>query len=285
MVLGLVAVGAFAAGTEAEADKHFQAQDWRRAAEAYQQLVTVDATRGSHWFRLGMARQALHQPEASLEAYSKARALHFKPVRLYIRAAILLTQSKQYDKAIHWLRELLDTGFAPSALESVAPLAALRQTDSYRQLTSSYGPPCSQPQFRALDFWVGDFDVQTPQGQVAGHNQIVKILNGCVLQENWTSAGGGDGKSFTWFDADMKKWRQLYLGANGHSHEYIGEARDGALHFLHDRRHPDGSRQMFRMSFTPRDNGKVRQFIEESWDAGKSWSVWFDGMYVPAKKE
>ena len=95
MVLGLVGVSAFAAGTEAEADKHFQAQDWRRAAEAYHELTVADATRASHWFRLGMARQALHQPEASLEAYSKARALHFKPVSLYIRAAILLKQSKQ----------------------------------------------------------------------------------------------------------------------------------------------------------------------------------------------
>ncbi len=282
LVLGLSAASSLAAITEAEADKLFQAQQWQESAAAYRQLAAQDPSRGAHWFRLGMSLQSLRQSDESLAAYSRARALRYKPAGLYIRAAILLTEAKQFDQAIDWLRELIETGFAAKALEGIAPLAELRKSDAYRALQSSQPEPCSTPQYRQLDFWVGHFEVRNPQGQLTGHNRIEKILNGCVLQENWTAQGGGAGKSFSWFDPDLKKWRQLFIGSTGHSHEYTGEFRDGAMHLLHDRRHDDGSRHMFRMVFTPQPQGKVRQFIEESWDAGKSWNVWFDGMYTPA---
>ena len=46
-----------------------------------------------------------------------------------------------------------------------------------------------------------------------------------------------------------------------------------------------GEKRPFRMTFTPRDDGSVRQFLEESTDGGKTWSVWFDGRYLPAGSE
>ncbi len=36
------------------------------------------------------------------------------------------------------------------------------------------------------------------------------------------------------------------------------------------------------MTFTPQEDGSVRQFLEESSDGGETFSVWFDGRYVPA---
>jgi len=285
LVLGLAAASSFAAVTEADADNLFRKQDWRQAAGAYRQLTAEAPSRASHWFRLGISLQALRQPEEALAAFTKARSLHFKPTGLYIRAAILLTETRQYDRAIEWLQELTTTGFAPSALEGIAPLAALRQTEAYKAFRASKAPLCSGPEYRALDFWTGSFEVRNPQGQITGHNRIDKILNGCALEEHWTSQGGGAGRSFTWFDPDLKKWRQTFIGSTGHSHDYTGEFRDGAMHFLHDRTLPDGSRHMLRMTFTPKDNANVHQFIEESWDGGKSWAVWFDGMYFPSTKK
>lgn len=280
-VLGLAAVLSFASITETEAEKLFQAQDWSRAAEAYQQLTAADAARGSHWFRLGASFQGLGRTREAIAAYEKARALHYKPTGLYVRAAVLLAGAKQHGEAARWLRELLDTGYPLNALEGMAPLAEFRKSEHWGALKASQRPPCTEPSFRALDFWTGNFEVRNPQGQIAGRNRIEKILNGCVLEEHWSSNGGGDGRSFSWYDPGLKRWRQIYIGANGHSHDYTGEFRDGAMHFLHDRRDEDGTRHMLRMSFTPQDGGKVRQFINESWDGGKSWAVWFDGLYVP----
>ncbi len=51
------------------------------------------------------------------------------------------------------------------------------------------------------------------------------------------------------------------------------------MHFEGDHHYPGGNHELFRMTFTPRDDGSVRQFIEQSKDEGKTWYVWFDGIY------
>ena len=56
--------------------------------------------------------------------------------------------------------------------------------------------PCENDEaFRAFDFWLGDWVVHGPAGNVAGHNRIERSQRGCVLVENWTSATGGTGTS------------------------------------------------------------------------------------------
>ena len=51
--------------------------------------------------------------------------------------------------------------------------------------------PCSAPPYRQFDFWIGDWDVFSPDGKLAGHNRVESIEGGCGIQENWTGAGGG----------------------------------------------------------------------------------------------
>jgi hypothetical protein len=42
----------------------------------------------------------------------------------------------------------------------------------------------------------------------------------------------------------------------------------------------DGTRTLQRATFTPGEEGTVRQFIEASSDGGETWNVYFDGTYV-----
>ena len=46
-------------------------------------------------------------------------------------------------------------------------------------------PACSSPEYRQFDFWLGEWDVSTPQGAPAGTNRVERILEGCALQEHW----------------------------------------------------------------------------------------------------
>jgi hypothetical protein len=41
-----------------------------------------------------------------------------------------------------------------------------------------------------------------------------------------------------------------------------------------------GERVTDRVTWSPLDDGKVRQFWEQSRDGGKSWTVAFDGTYT-----
>lgn len=77
------------------------------------------------------------------------------------------------------------------------------------------GSPCAAPEHRQFDFWVGEWNV-TGQGQVGGPvstNIVENLLDGCVIQENWTAANGSRGRSINAYDPDTGEWHQTWVSA------------------------------------------------------------------------
>src|SRR5689334_4174783 len=75
--------------------------------------------------------------------------------------------------------------------------------------------PCTAPEYRQFDFWLGDWDVTNPAGKAAGHNRVTSEYGGCVLQEHWTGAGGSVGSSFNIYDPVRKVWHQTWVDNGG----------------------------------------------------------------------
>ena len=53
--------------------------------------------------------------------------------------------------------------------------------------------PCDATEFRAFDFWVGEWRVtwKTPQGQPAeGRSSIQRVVAGCAIEEHWQGKDG-----------------------------------------------------------------------------------------------
>ena len=140
---------------------------------------------------------------------------------------------------------------------------------------------CDSPEHRQFDFWLGEWDVSS-NGQAAGTNRIVSIHNGCALQENWqgASAGGISGTSFNLYDRARGQWHQTWVDSSGNLLQLDGTWRDGAMIMQGERPTPDGrGTALHRISWTPNDDGTVRQLWQASQDNGASWSVVFDGLY------
>ena len=60
---------------------------------------------------------------------------------------------------------------------------------------SAQQSPCSNPVFRAFDFWIGHWQVGNDTSTV-GYNRVEVILDSCVLLENWRGTSPSRGKSF-----------------------------------------------------------------------------------------
>ena len=91
--------------------------------------------------------------------------------------------------------------------------------------------PCkdpTRPEYRQFDFWTGEWDVfangSTTQ---VGSNSIQLILNDCVIYENWTARGGGEGKSFNKYNPVQKQWEQYWMARYGSSRN--GRRRAGRV--------------------------------------------------------
>ena len=139
---------------------------------------------------------------------------------------------------------------------------------------SAQPPPCSAPEYRQFDFWIGDWRVTTPDGKHAGDNRIEKILDGCALHENWTGASGGRGFSYNAWDKDRKVWHQTWVDKQGTLLLLDGTFSNGRMVL----QGVQGA-TLNRITWEPRKDGTVRQVWETSADQGKTWQTAFDGLY------
>ncbi len=146
--------------------------------------------------------------------------------------------------------------------------------------------PCSRPEFRQFDFWIGEWEAFGVKGAKAGDSKISVILDSCVILEEWTSANAQQGliysgKSFNSYNAATKQWQQTWTDNTGNTTEFLrGEGSNGKIIYYADKvTGPDGKQFMRRLTFTKLDNNKVRQFGELSNDGGKTWVVEYDLEY------
>jgi hypothetical protein len=147
--------------------------------------------------------------------------------------------------------------------------------------------PCpTMPEARQFDFWIGTWDVTpwqvanpTPQ-QKLGVNEVYPILEHCVISENWDGARGGKGKSYNFYDTNVKKWRQIWIADSGGSLDYAGEFNGGAMRFIGWTLDAKGNRVEQKLTFFAIAPDTVRQLFEASTDGGKTWTPNFDGRYV-----
>ena len=150
------------------------------------------------------------------------------------------------------------------------------------QTTPTPAPCSSNPVYRQFDFWIGEWEAFNVKGAKAGDSRIERILDSCVILENWTATQQGySGKSYNTFNGATGKWQQYWVDNKGGVTEYF----DG--HYENDKmivqtanlKQPDGSFKIQKMTFYKLTADKVRQHGESSADGGKTWKTDFDLEY------
>jgi hypothetical protein len=143
--------------------------------------------------------------------------------------------------------------------------------------------PCESPESRQFDFWVGEWEiVKNGTTEPAGISSVQLILGNCIVFENYTNKAYA-GKSFNIYNAGMKKWQQFWVDNQGQSSQFVGEFQNGEMRFTGESLNPNGQKTIHRMTFTPMSGGRVRQFLEDSKDNGKTWTTSYDGIYMKKK--
>jgi len=160
-----------------------------------------------------------------------------------------------------------------------ATIAAIAATTPAAQAPTA---PCGAAEYRQFDFWIGEWDVFDRDGSKAGHNRVESIEGGCGVQENWTSTGGGTGRSINAYSPGDRQWHQYWLGSGGGILDLAGTFANDTLTLGGTSYGAGGARIDNRLQFTKNGDGTVRQFWQQSRDGGRTWSVAFDGKYVRA---
>lgn len=137
---------------------------------------------------------------------------------------------------------------------------------------------CRGSEHREFDFWLGDWEVTDTAGAVVGVNRITRGASGCGLLEDWRGAAGNEGSSLNWYEPQTGQWNQRWVGL-GLYLRLTGGIEDGNIVLTGERQTPQGG-VIDRITWTPLDDGRVRQVWEASRDSGEAWQILFDGMYA-----
>jgi len=71
--------------------------------------------------------------------------------------------------------------------------------------------PCNAPECSQFDFWVGEWDL-TWNDTSKGSNSIRKILNDCVINENFSNpVNNYSGMSWSVYDPQKREWKQTWV--------------------------------------------------------------------------
>lgn len=259
--------------------------------EELRAAATANPKNGAAWENLGLALAGSNNYPEAIAALKRAVDLNYNPpASKYNLACIYARQGTPESKqaAMKLLKELVgQTGGAGLPIATDADLASLRSEPEFQSLISSMRAATQvcksssdHPEYRGLDFWVGEWDVYAPQHVKVGESSVQLILGDCVVFENWTALNGSQGKSFNKYNSQSKKWEQYWVDDQGHTTFYSGDAAQDQVRYSAQSVAANGKPLLRHLTFTKLDADRVEQKEDVSTDEGKTWAVGYDFTYV-----
>jgi hypothetical protein len=144
------------------------------------------------------------------------------PIELVELALSLVGEARQF---------LLHDSVGDHRMRPVVPLLFVciaSATPGFGQAVQS--PPCKGPDFRSLDFWVGDWVAEDQQGKRIGTNHVTRDEYGeCVIAEHFrTDDGSLIGHSVSIYRPALKQWRQTWVDNQNGYFDLIGGPASGS---------------------------------------------------------
>ncbi len=149
--------------------------------------------------------------------------------------------------------------------------SAMAQTPSAPPAPPSAPPQfgCNSPESKQFDFWVGNWEFDN--GGKKGINRISKILDNCVVFENFDGAPL-KGQSLSTFDKLSQKWKQTWVDNSAAYLDFSGGFADGKM-ILSREFELQGKKIGQRMVWFDIHSDAFQWNWERTDDGGKTWKV------------
>ena len=252
--------------------------------ESEQARVKANPNDANAWVKLGILYHQAGNNREAIVAFTSALDYGYDQTLGKYQLAAAYAGAGEKEKAVDLLETVVAAGVAaPIGRDpDFAALIGDARFDALAKREQSLTEPCmdatAHPEYRQLDFWLGEWDV-FDGNQKVGDSSIQLILKNCVVLENWTDTTGGQGKSFNKYDPVTKIWEQFWVEDNGGTNYFSGNLVDGEMRYVLQKPRKDGSHLIRHLTFSKLPDGSVRQLSKASTDNGKTWSVEYDFIY------
>ncbi|MFY0654096.1 MAG: hypothetical protein JXQ96_18810 [Cyclobacteriaceae bacterium] len=141
-----------------------------------------------------------------------------------------------------------------------------------------------------FDFWVGKWNLTWDDGEGKvgkGTNNIVRIMDGKVIQENFEALEGNfkgfKGTSMSVFSPQRQTWKQAWTDNQGGYFDFTGAIDGKKRMFKTTPREKDSKTIIQRMVFYNIKDDSLTWDWESTQDGGKTWKLQWRINYERAK--
>ena len=264
----------------------FEEGRWEDAIREFRELLEAYPEDFISHLRIAQAERELGRHERALATLEEARAANAPEAMVDLERARNFVALGRNEEALTALEMADHDNLRALAVLEGKDFDRLRReqrfADVYRHVRNRVYPCETIPEADDFDFWVGEWEVRTSGGELAGHNTITKRDGGCLIQENWRGGGASTGTSVSFFQPSRGQWRQIWTGSNGTMFDISGGFVDGAMRMEGTIEYVYPEQVVaFRGTWTRNADGVVRQRLEEFDLALGTWVLWFEGFYRP----
>ena len=141
--------------------------------------------------------------------------------------------------------------------------------------------PCSTPEARQLDFWLGEWELTWPAEQMGGaqgdlgrgRNSITRLFDDCVIEENFmTDDASYGGHSVSVYDVSAGVWRQTWVDSAGGYLWLTGGEVDGQMILSTEPVEKGAGVAVNRMVFADVETDSLEWVWQRSDDGGSTWT-------------
>lgn len=126
-------------------------------------------------------------------------------------------------------------------------------------------------EFRGVEFWVGDWDVEAVEGPRVGSSTVTSEQNSCLIVESFDNGRGYQSRSFLHMDLISNTWYRVLADTRGRYVMLSGTRQpDGRIVLTGTDEAPSGREILVRNTLEETAAG-VLQTWEISRDGGESW--------------
>lgn len=149
---------------------------------------------------------------------------------------------------------------------------------------SLYGQSLTAQDSTLFDFWIGEWNLTwtNAEGKIdKGTNRITKILDGKVIQENFSDAVGNfKGISISVYNPTKKTWHQAWADNQGGYYDLEGQVEGEKRIFKTQVKELNGEKIIQRMVFYNINFNSLTWDWELSRDGGVTWQLQWRISYV-----
>ena len=271
----------------------YEKKNWTDAEKYFTQHLQNNPSDTFAVYYLGMSQLKQAKYKEALNNFRDVYELELSSDmkdELCFEMAKMYAYLNQNEKAFQFLETAARNGASYEERLNDSAFHLLRSSSKFANISENFkrnSTPCLyDDKYKKLDFFVGTWEVYVGDNYTykVAVDTVTKFYGGCSVDEKFSWLGSDYvGESISFYDDAAQKFRMCWAGKSGdiRNFEEISSGKNEIQFLAITTSKRNLVHRKMTITYDP-SNENVHEFIENSFDLGKTWEPDFDALFKKA---